>query len=108
MTKKEQAQAALKVLVRMEGHGIYRESILKDLPESLRNRVPVHTTQETQAAIDARGLGGFVEPSNGCVWGYTTAAVLAKAITGEQSAKMGRGSAFRDNVALISAVAKGK
>ena len=94
------------LLAAMDGHGIYDAAML-DRCEFDTDAVPTFTVAETQRAIDGRGLGGYVE-DNGkrCIWGYATAASLAVRYAGRQSIKMGRGSSFRDNAAILREVGK--
>jgi hypothetical protein len=109
MTKNEKLQAALDVLDKMDGHGIYDAStILQDLPADLHRAVPTYTPKETEDNIRRRGLGGTLNaaPEDVLAYGYTTARALAHALLAPEQLKhadqiMGRGSSFRTYQAAI-------
>jgi hypothetical protein len=94
-------------LSEMDGHGIYSAEKLGELDAEYRDAVPTYSHQQTFAAIEARGLGGELAPDNGVklIYGYTTAAALARLLLDEapSNSLFGRGSGFRADLAALRA-----
>jgi hypothetical protein len=90
----------------LDGHGIYDAAGLADDFERQTGRKPcwpTHSVGATVAAIDERGLGGYVDGEGVTALGYEVAEALAGSLVGFTPYLSGRGSRFRAAVEAIQA-----
>jgi hypothetical protein len=90
----------------VDSHGIYDAEMLGELDERYRGAVPLHTHAEAVHSIEARKLGGELEPETPGMelfYGYQAASALAKLCLDTIPGDMftGRGSAFRANYSAL-------
>lgn len=93
----------------LDSHTIYSADILSELPDDMAAVVPVQSTKQVRAAIEARGLGGELRaPENARLFtGYMASMAICTARLGHDRANAaygrlsGRGSIHR---AAISAL----
>ena len=84
----------------LDSHGVYDAEMLKQLDEADRAVVPTQTPTQVAAAMEARGLGGWVDTDAGRLFtGYVAAEALCRRRLGELPASVlrlhGRGSIQR-------------
>ena len=84
----------------LDSHDIYTAAPLGEdfiRKTGLQPCWPVHTYEDTQAAIERRGLGGFQNSNKrDNAWGWEIALALAQKYANYSSHKLGRGFIFRD------------
>jgi hypothetical protein len=92
------------LLADMDSHSIQNAKMLEECQFDT-SMVPTFSMKETEANMKARGLGGWIEgkPEDRLIYGWTTAAALARQFLGNApgSAFMGRGSSFRADLAAL-------
>jgi hypothetical protein len=95
-------------LSQLDSHSIYPVSVLDDLDPEYRHMVATFTHQQTAQRMADRGLGGTLADDTGTkvIYGWTSASGLAMGILGKCSQALGRGTAFRQNVALLKEAGK--
>lgn len=71
-------------LADLDSHGVYDAEKLSELDEADRAVVPTQTPKQVAAAMEARGLGGWLDTDAGRLFtGYATAEALCRRRLGE-------------------------
>jgi hypothetical protein len=97
------------LLADLDSHGIYGVGILDECDFDTSS-IPRFTAEQARAGIEARGLGGWIDPDLGeCIYGWRTAEALASAfLDGAKPGAFlsGRGSVYRCCVEALKAAGR--